>query len=114
MLVTITSTSALGLLIQAVRKTQKLRMDDVAGSAGVGHVFVREVERGKETAQIGRVMSLLDELGIVLKVDVPESAIPMYESLQASGSKPLIPRRDASATKRQPDAGPALPSENGE
>ena len=35
-----------------------------ACSAGVGPVFVREVERGKETVQLGRVLKLLSELGI--------------------------------------------------
>lgn len=114
MLVTITSANTLGLLIRAVRKTQNLRMDDVAGSAGVGHVFVREVERGKETAQIGKVMQLLDELGIVLKVDVPDNAIPAYESLQTSGTKPLIRRRAASAGKHSSSITSKLASERDE
>ena len=93
MLIKITSPQALGLLIRATRKSQKIRMDDVAGSAGVGPVFVREVERGKETVQLGRVMKLLAELGIELKADVPEAVLPAYESLQRVGVKPLKPRR---------------------
>ena len=64
MLVTILSPQQLGLLIRATRRTQKLRLDDTAGTAGVGHVFVREVERGKPTVQLGRVLRLLGELGI--------------------------------------------------
>jgi len=46
------------LLMRATRKQQKVRIDDVAGSAGVGPVFVREVERGKETVQLGRVLQV--------------------------------------------------------
>lgn len=93
MLVDVNSPQILGLLIRATRKSQKLRMDDVAGSAGVGPVFVREVERGKETVQLGRVMKLLNELGIELKVDVPEEAMPTFIALRLTGVKPLSPRR---------------------
>ena len=83
----------LGMLVRAARKRQKIRMDDVAGSAGVGPVFVREVERGKPTVQLGRVMKLLAELGIELRADVPEDVIPAFEHLRTVGVKPLKPRR---------------------
>lgn len=95
MLIDITSAPELGLLIRATRKHQKVRMDDVAGSAGVGPVFVREVERGKETVQLGRVMKLLTELGIELKADIPEEVLPAFLALKQSGVKPLKPRRTA-------------------
>jgi transcriptional regulator with XRE-family HTH domain len=91
--VKIQSPQQLGLLVRATRKTQRLRMDDVAGSAGVGHVFVREVERGKPTVQIGRVMKLLAELGIGLGADVPADVMPEFSRLQSAGVKPLTPRR---------------------
>jgi transcriptional regulator with XRE-family HTH domain len=83
----------LGMLVRATRKLQKIRMDDVAGSAGVGPVFVRDVERGKSTVQLGRVMKLLAELGIELRADVPEDVIPAFEQLKKVGVKPLKPRR---------------------
>jgi len=85
----------LGLLVRATRKQQKIRMDDVAGSAGVGPVFVREVERGKSTVQLGRVMKLLAELGIELRADVSDEVIPAFEHLKKVGVKPLKPRRSA-------------------
>ena len=78
MLMPIHSPRQLGLLIRATRRTQKLRIDDTAGTAGVGHVFVREVERGKPTVQVGRVMQLLAELGIELKAEVPDAALPEF------------------------------------
>lgn len=99
MLINITSAQELGLLIRATRKSQKVRMDDVAGSAGVGPVFVREVERGKETVQLGRVMKLLAELGIELKADVSEDVVPAFVALKLTGVKPLKPRRPASKAK---------------
>jgi transcriptional regulator with XRE-family HTH domain len=93
MLIDITSVIELGLLIRAARKSQKVRLDDVAGTAGVGPVFVREVEHGKETAQIGRVMKVLAELGIELKADVPEDVIAALAALRTTGMKPLKSRK---------------------
>lgn len=92
MLINISSPQTLGLLIRASRKRQKIRMDDVAGSACVGPVFVREVERGKETVQLGRVMKLLAELGIELKAEVPEDVVHAFDKLKLHGVKPLKPR----------------------
>ena len=96
MLIEIKNAEQLGILIRATRKEQGARIDDVAGAVGVGPVFVREVERGKETVQLGRTMRLLAELGIVLKVDVPDRVQPRYDALTASGLKPLPPRRQPS------------------
>lgn len=70
MRVPIANTHDLGLLIRAARKAGKVRMDDLPMA---GPVFVRHVERGKETAQIGRVLRLLDELGIRLVADAPDN-----------------------------------------
>ena len=106
MLVSITSPQQLGLLIRATRNTQKIRMDDVAGSAGVGPVFVREVERGKDTVQLGRVMKLLAELGIELKADVPDEVAPAFAHLKLVGVKPLTPRRSSKSFKASQAAAP--------
>ena len=106
MLVTILSPQQLGLLIRATRRTQKLRLDDTAGTAGVGHVFVREVERGKPTVQLGRVLRLLGELGIELKAEIPDAAMPEFQRLQSVGLRPLIPRR---SSKSLPAGGLELP-----
>lgn len=88
-----------GMLVRAVRKSQSLRQDDLAGSAGVGHVFVRDAERGKETIEFGRFLRLLDELGIRMEFDVPESSIPEYERLKTTGLKPL-PTRGSKPTAK--------------
>lgn len=86
----VTSVQELGLLIRAARKTQRVRMDDISGASPV---FVREVERGKETAQMGRVLVLLRELGIQLYADVPDGSEAALERLRKVGVKPLAPRR---------------------
>ena len=72
MRIPITSMAELGLLVRATRKQQKLRVDDAAGSAGVSHRFVRDVEKGKPTVQFERVLQVLEELGIRLEADAPD------------------------------------------
>lgn len=79
MRVPIANTHDLGLLIRAARKAGKVRMDDLPMA---GPVFVRHVERGKETAQIGRVLRLLDELGIRLVADVPDNVEAVLNRMQ--------------------------------
>lgn len=96
MQIPIHSVTDLGIAIRAVRHQQGLRLDDTAGSAGVGHVFLREVERGKETVQLGRVLQVLHELGIHLNIDIPSEALPHLEALREKGLKPLPGRRPAS------------------
>lgn len=98
MLIPFKTPQELGLLMRATRRTQKVRLDDVAGSAGVGHVFAREVEHGKETAQLGLVLKLLAELGIELKADLPIEAMAEWERLRTVGLRP-IKRRKSVATK---------------
>ena len=61
----------IGKAVRSARKAQGLRQDDLAGLAGVGTRFVIEVERGKETAQLGRVLHLLAVLGCDLTIGLP-------------------------------------------
>jgi transcriptional regulator with XRE-family HTH domain len=70
----IDSLETLGHVIRAVRKAQGLRQDDTAGSTGVSENFLAKLERGGTTVQLGKAMQVLQELGIHLSVDVPESA----------------------------------------
>ena len=64
----------IGAAVRAVRKESGLRQDDAAGSAGVSHVFLRDLEHGKETVQFGLVLQVLDELGIRMELEVPDDA----------------------------------------
>lgn len=89
MQIQIQSVSDLGIAVRAVRKAQGLRQDDTAGSARVGHVFLREVERGKETVQLGLVLQVLSELGIRLSMDIPDEAMDRLKALRKKGLKPL-------------------------
>lgn len=74
MFVKIDSATRLGQVVRAVRKDQKLRQDDAAGSVGVSENFLGKLERGGDTVQLGKALQVLSELGIVLYADVTESA----------------------------------------
>jgi y4mF family transcriptional regulator len=67
----ILSPSDIGAFIQAVRKAQRLRQDQLAGAAGVGLRFVVDLEAGKPTAQIGKVLQVLQALGCSLRIAAP-------------------------------------------
>lgn len=87
MRVPVTSMADLGLLVRAARRQQKLRVDDAAGAAGVSHRFVRDVEKGKTTVQFGRVLQVLEELGIRLEADVPDDAAGELQRLQGTRAR---------------------------
>lgn len=77
----------LALVIRAVRKSVNVRQDDLAGAAGVSRQFAVDVEKGKPTAQVGKVMELLKELGIGLSVDIPQEAHDKLMRLQQTHSR---------------------------
>lgn len=74
MKIRISTPDDLGRAIKAQRKAQGLRQQDMADLIGASHVFVRHVEQGKPTVQLGQVLRLLEELGIELQVDLPATA----------------------------------------
>lgn len=86
MLVTIDSPIQLGTLVKAVRKDQKLRQDDAAGSVGVSENFLGKLERGGETVQLGKALRVLSELGIVLYADIPESVTRRLQTSSGESS----------------------------
>ena len=69
----INSIQDLGLIVREVRKAQGIRQDELAAMVPASHVFIIDVERGKPSAQVGKVFALLRELGIRLSVDIPEA-----------------------------------------
>ena len=58
----------IGEAVRDARKAAGLRQDQLAASAGVGLRFVVELERGKQTAQLGKVLQVLTALGMKLEV----------------------------------------------
>ena len=62
----ITDSQALGKIVREARKAQNLSQDDLAGMTGTGRRFISDLEKGKETAQIGKILRVLGTLGVGL------------------------------------------------
>jgi len=77
----------LGLLLRAVRKENNVRQDDFAEMVGVSKQFASDVENGKPTAQIGLVLKLLQQAGVVLTADIPDAATEEFNRLKAIRAK---------------------------
>lgn len=58
----------LGAIVRAVRKTQRLRQDEVGRFS---HSFIGDLEDGKATAQLGKTLEVLAELGVKLQLELP-------------------------------------------
>ena len=64
----IQSTKQLGAVVRRRRKDSGVLQADAAALAGVGERFLSELERGKETAEVGKVLQVLERLGLELIV----------------------------------------------
>lgn len=73
-LIPIHNAADIGTLARQLRKRQGIRQDDMAAIIEASHVFLRDVELGKGTVQLGKVLRLLDELGVRVHLEVPEDA----------------------------------------
>lgn len=61
---TVRKIAELGELVEAVRKRQGLTQLDVSGLAGLGNRFMVDLEKGKETIQMQKVLNVLAQLGL--------------------------------------------------
>lgn len=66
----------IGSTVRAERRRLGLTQTDLADLAGVSDRFVREVEKGKESAELGKVAAVLDVLGFELQ---PVSVNPLRQ-----------------------------------
>lgn len=60
----IRSSEELGKLVQQTRRDQSLLQSDIAGLAGTGNRFIVDLERGKPTLQLQKVLDVLDLMGL--------------------------------------------------
>jgi y4mF family transcriptional regulator len=59
----------IGAVIRLKRRSIGLRQADLAALSGVGPRFLSEVENGKDTAEIGKVLKVLRRLGLDLAIE---------------------------------------------
>lgn len=66
----LTSVLEAGIAIRTLRKRAGIRIDDFAITAGVSKQFMTDLENGKETVQMGKVLQLLQRLGIKVGLEL--------------------------------------------
>jgi transcriptional regulator with XRE-family HTH domain len=65
----------LGQLTRAHRKSRHLTLETVSGLGNLSMRFLSEFERGKETAEIGKVLKALRTLGLEVIIQ-PRGGVP--------------------------------------
>jgi HTH-type transcriptional regulator/antitoxin HipB len=63
----------LGKIVRETRKKLGVTQRDLALTSGTGLRFVIDLEKGKETCQIGKALTILHTLGIRLSLTPPPS-----------------------------------------
>ena len=54
----------IGIVVRATRKRMRVTQADLALTSGTGLRFIIDLEKGKATCQTGKVLSVLQTLGI--------------------------------------------------
>jgi HTH-type transcriptional regulator/antitoxin HipB len=65
----------IGALIKKTRKQLKVTQKELAWTSGVGIRFVIDLEKGKPTCQLGKVLAVLHTIGINMQLQVPHSTV---------------------------------------
>lgn len=71
----------LGRAVRKRRKAQALRQAEVASIAGVGVRFISDLENGKHSLELGRVIRVLETLG--LELDIRQRSVNWPETHSA-------------------------------
>lgn len=67
--------ATIGQIIRDERKELGLRQDELAAASGVGLRFLVELERGKVTVQMGKVLDVISALGCELQIKRPDGIV---------------------------------------
>lgn len=79
------SAAEIGKILTAARRHQRLTQAALGQAIGASQKWVSEVEMGKETAQIGKVLRALSHLGVRL-----QSGVTPWEEPAPATSDPHI------------------------
>lgn len=63
--------SELGLIVRRERKAQKLKQAELAAVSGVGIRFIVDLEAGKPTLQLDKVLRVVKTLGCEIQITPP-------------------------------------------
>ncbi len=67
-----TNMKELGALVAKVRKAQGISQLELSLAANVGRRFIVELERGKDTLQVGKLLKVVSMLGIGITFIEPQ------------------------------------------
>ena len=65
----ITTAADIGATVRKKRKEDGLTLADAAALCGVGYRFMSDLENGKATAQVGKVLQVLTALGLDVYIE---------------------------------------------
>jgi transcriptional regulator with XRE-family HTH domain len=80
MQIPLTSVQTAGVAIRTLRKRAGIRIDDFALTAGVSKQFMTDLENGKPTVQMGKVLGLLQRLNIRVSLDLPDADVDAFRA----------------------------------
>lgn len=89
----ITSVTDLGILVRATRKSAAVRIDDLAATSRLSKQFVNDLELGKPGVQLGKVLLVLQELGVHVDIDIPDGVHAQLAQAQAQIDKTTARRQ---------------------
>ena len=68
------NTADIGKMIRETRKKLRVTQKVLALTSGTGLRFIIELEKGKETCEIGKTLTVLNTLGIKMTLTPPTAA----------------------------------------
>ena len=77
------TTADIGKVIRQTRKSFRVTQKALALTSGTGLRFIIDLEKGKETCEIGKALTVLNTLGIRMTLTAPAAA-----TQQGSGDGP--------------------------
>ena len=82
----------IGEMVRASRRGQGVTQKELAMASGTGLRFIIEMEKGKATCQIGKVLNVLHTLGITMTLIAPwTDEPPVARTGQTPSGKPPRP-----------------------
>ena len=69
--VQIRDAASLGAVLRTTRKALKITQEQLSLQTGISKPTIRSIEKGKETAHVGLVLQLCQDLGVSISLGVP-------------------------------------------
>lgn len=86
----------IGALARAHRKDKELTLERVSGVGNLSTKFLSEFERGKDTAELGKVLQTLRALGLEVIIQPRNTAVDAFGVASVKqGNPPKQERKDS-------------------